>query len=84
MSRASWYRHGKPETKPQKVLQATIARLLHVSVRTIQRGAAERRQELVAKVRAYMAQGHKFDEVGRMTEAELDAALGLTKPPSGG
>jgi predicted DNA-binding transcriptional regulator YafY len=84
MSRASWYRHGKPETKPQKVHQATLAQVLGVSIRTIQRDAAERRQAVVAKIRALLAKGRGYDEVMRMTEGEADAALGLTKPPHGG
>jgi hypothetical protein len=45
MSRATWYRLGKPTTPRQKgASNAAIARLLNVSVRTVQRDA--RRQQL--------------------------------------
>jgi hypothetical protein len=37
MSRASWYRHGKPTEKPKRFTQAHEARKVGVSVRTIQR-----------------------------------------------
>jgi len=38
MSRASWYRHGKPTEKPTRPFsQARIARHDHVSIRTVQR-----------------------------------------------
>jgi hypothetical protein len=37
MSRASWYRHGKPDTKPARMTQALKARMLDIGVRTIQR-----------------------------------------------
>jgi hypothetical protein len=38
MSRATWYRHGKPATKPPaRVTQPEAARLMEVSVRSAQR-----------------------------------------------
>jgi hypothetical protein len=44
MSRASWYRHGKPATKPHRRTQAESARIAGVSVRTIQRIAHAMRE----------------------------------------
>ena len=44
MSRASWYRHGKPTTKPHRRTQAEIAASARVSIRTIQRVARELRE----------------------------------------
>ena len=39
MSRATWYRLGKPETKPERPLtQPLRARLMNVSLRSLQRG----------------------------------------------
>ena len=39
MSRATWYRLGKPETKPERPMtQPLRARLMHVSLRSLQRG----------------------------------------------
>ncbi len=37
MSRASWYRHGRPSSKPQRRTQVEIARGQGCSVRTLQR-----------------------------------------------
>jgi hypothetical protein len=37
MSRASWYRHGKPSTKPKRGTQRETAQFFGVSIRTIQR-----------------------------------------------
>jgi hypothetical protein len=37
MSRASWYRHGKPSEKPKRTTVADAARAAGVSVRTHQR-----------------------------------------------
>ena len=44
MSRATWYRHGKPVTKPQRMTQARLAARLETSVRTIQRAARIERE----------------------------------------
>jgi hypothetical protein len=45
MSRASWYRHGKPVTKPERMTQAKAARILDgVSVRSLQRAARVARE----------------------------------------
>lgn len=71
MSRASWYRHGKPTEKPHRNTQKDLAKILGVSVRTIQRDRAEQRAEFVAKVRAYMAKGHGFEEAFRLVNAEV-------------
>ena len=40
MSRASWYRHGKPATKPKRETRADLAQSIGVSVRTIYRAVA--------------------------------------------
>jgi hypothetical protein len=37
MSRASWYRHGKPTTKPVKTTDAQLAKQLNIKLRTLQR-----------------------------------------------
>lgn len=37
VSRATWYRRGKPTTKPSKITQAQAAKLMNVSVRSVQR-----------------------------------------------
>jgi hypothetical protein len=40
ISRATWYRHNKPTTKPQRrqrMTQPQIAKALHISVRSMQR-----------------------------------------------
>ena len=44
MSRASWYRHGKPTTKPVRVTQKRAAAAVGVSVRTAQRTARSARE----------------------------------------
>lgn len=44
MSRASWYRHGKPVIKPERMTQVRLARQLETSVRTIQRAARIERE----------------------------------------
>jgi uncharacterized protein YoaH (UPF0181 family) len=77
MSRASWYRHGKPTKKPTRFTQKEIAEILGVSLRTAQRDAArireDKRKKNVARVREYMAQGYSQDEAYRLTAAELRA-----------
>lgn len=35
ISRANWYRHGKPATKPQLTTQAEAAKLMDTSVRSL-------------------------------------------------
>ena len=82
MSRASWYRHGKPTTKSKpKETQKDLSEILGCSVRTVQRDLAEarekqrkeQRQKNVARVREYMAQGYTQDEACSMRAAELRA-----------
>jgi predicted DNA-binding transcriptional regulator YafY len=70
MSRASWYRHGKPAEKPWRVTQEQLAKHLNVSVRTIQRDAAAIRAERVEKVRDYMAKGHSFEQALELANAD--------------
>ena len=39
MSRATWYRLGEPQTKPERPMKQPLrARLMHVSLRSLQRG----------------------------------------------
>lgn len=48
MSRASWYRHGKPKRKPRpRKTRAEQARKLGISIRTLQRrqAATDRRRQ---------------------------------------
>jgi hypothetical protein len=66
MSRATWYRHGKPNEKPKRFTQADVARILGVSLRTTQRDLArvraDKRREIVARARELMAQVHSEEE----------------------
>ena len=78
MSRATWYRRGKPTTKPEpKQTQKDVAEILGCSVRTVQRHVVEMREEQrqknVARVREYMAQGYSQDEACGLVAAELRA-----------
>ena len=78
MSRATWYRLGKPSEKPEpRLTQKDIAEILHTSVRTVQRDRAEEREKerkkRIARVREYMAQGYSQDEACELTAAELRA-----------
>jgi uncharacterized protein YoaH (UPF0181 family) len=77
MSRAAWYRHGKPMVKPPKTTQKDIAQAVGWSVRTVQRDQADyrekQRQENIARVREYMAQGYTQDEAINLRAAELCA-----------
>lgn len=78
MSRATWYRLGKPTTKPEpRQTHKDIAKSLGCSVRTVQRDLAElrenQRQKDVARAREYMAQGYSQDEACRLVGAELRA-----------
>jgi uncharacterized protein YoaH (UPF0181 family) len=78
MSRATWYRRGKPTKKPEpKTTQKDAAEILGVSLRTVQRDLAEGREKQrkinVARVREYMAQGYSQDEACELTAAELRA-----------
>lgn len=52
ISRATWYRLGKPQTKPQRITQAQAARESHVSVRNVQRAGRIQREapDLAAQV----------------------------------
>jgi hypothetical protein len=73
MSRATWYRHGKPTEKPKRYRQADVAKILGVSVRTIQRDAAGRREKVVARAHELFEQGHGFKEAFAMARAEITA-----------
>jgi predicted nucleotidyltransferase len=57
MSRASWYRAGKPTTKPKRYTHAEIAKITGWSIRTIQRDLAEQKRERIARIQLYMQQG---------------------------
>jgi hypothetical protein len=54
VSRATWYRLGKPQTKPQRVTQAQNARQFSVSLRSVQRASRINRKapDLAAQVAA--------------------------------
>jgi uncharacterized protein YoaH (UPF0181 family) len=77
MSRAAWYRHGKPTEKPKRYSQADIARILGISVRTLQRDVAsereKNRQKVVARARELIAQGRDQDEAIATAMAEVAA-----------
>jgi len=53
MSRASWYRHGKPTEKPKRQTNTDLARSVGVSVRTMYRAKAGIKAERIAKLRQY-------------------------------
>lgn len=53
MSRASWYRHGKPEIKPKRRTRAALARSVGVSVRTVYRVVRKFDNERIARLRQY-------------------------------
>ena len=54
MSRASWYRHGKPATKPPKSeTRAEMARSINVSLRTLYRALKEIKDKRSASWREY-------------------------------
>ena len=79
MSRASWYRHGKPAEKPEaKITQREMAQALNVSIRTIQRYAAERnqeRREQIHKEAARLrAEGCPENELVQRVSESLNAA----------
>jgi hypothetical protein len=44
MSRATWYRHGKPTEKPRKMTQRQVAASMQIGVRTLQRAARVERE----------------------------------------
>jgi uncharacterized protein YoaH (UPF0181 family) len=78
MSRATWYRHGKPTEKPKRYSQADVAEILGVSVRTVQRDLASKRkqnrQKAVARARELIAQGHGQEEAIATALQEIQAA----------
>jgi len=50
MSRASWYRHGKPAENPEaRITQREMAEALNVDARPTQRNLKDNRQALRAK-----------------------------------
>jgi hypothetical protein len=62
MSRASWYRHGKPTTKPEpKVTRRHLAEALGISVRTVQRDRAAAKWKTVTEIRQAKAEGRGLD-----------------------
>ncbi len=54
ISRATWYRLGKPQTKPERITQTQAAREFHVSVRNVQRARRIQREapDLAAQIEA--------------------------------
>jgi hypothetical protein len=62
MGRATWYRHGKPTTKPEpKWTQRQLAEALGVSIRTIQRDSAAVKWKVVEEIRKAKAAGREMD-----------------------
>jgi hypothetical protein len=73
MSRASWYRHGKPQEKPQRqAMWGEIARDLWVSERTLRRW----RQEALKDARRRMPRRKDDPEWHEKTDAQYDTAHG--------
>ena len=76
MSRASWYRHGKPQMAPQRITQSDAAMLYGVSVRSVQR---------VVRIKRYApdlyeqfhARTLTMDGAERLLIARLERAEGL-------
>jgi hypothetical protein len=75
MSRASWYRHGKPEHKPERETCASIAELTGWSVRTIQRDSAAHQRQRMAKVREYLDQGFSLEDALAREQRECSAEV---------
>ena len=63
MSRASWYRHGKPEVRPKRQTRAELARSIGISVRTVYRAARKVNDERRARYLQYQG-----DEARRLIE----------------
>jgi hypothetical protein len=54
ISRASWYRHGKPATKPNRLeTKAEMARRIGVSLRTLYRAQKQYIDQRTARLRQY-------------------------------
>ena len=53
MSRASWYRHGKPEVRPKRQTRAALARKYGVSERSLYRALRKHRDDRIARLRQY-------------------------------
>jgi DNA-binding transcriptional regulator LsrR (DeoR family) len=71
MSRASWYRHGKPTTKPQQMTQTQIAAMMGVSLRTVQRVIRQRKQEREAERIAFILKW-RADRITELNRQGLD------------
>ena len=61
VSRATWYRHGKPTQKPTRVTQEQMAKAFGVSVRTIQRDRALAIKRTLDKMRKAKAEGRELN-----------------------
>ena len=62
MSRATWYRRGKPTTKQEpKQTQKDLAEAFGVSVRTIQRDRAIAGKKTIEEIRKAKAEGRELD-----------------------
>ena len=53
MSRASWYRHGKPEARPKRQTRAALARKHGVSERSLYRALRKQLDDRIARLRQY-------------------------------
>jgi hypothetical protein len=78
MSRATWYRHGKPEKKPYRMTQAQIAKLQGVSLRSLQRAARVLR--VAPELESLISGGlslHLAEQAAKMTPDERKRFLDL-------
>jgi hypothetical protein len=84
MSRATWYRHGKPATKPDRPkTNAEIARSISVSLRTLYRARKEFKDNRIARLREYQLPlvrklleerpGISDEQINDMWKAHLDS-----------
>jgi hypothetical protein len=62
MSRATWYRHGKPDKKPEpRLTQAKTAEALGLSIRTVQRDRKAATLKVVEEMHKARAEGREVD-----------------------
>jgi hypothetical protein len=67
MSRASWYRHGKPQTKPLfRITQSAAPALYAVGVRSVQR---------VRRIQRYAPDLAELAAAGKLTHGEAERLL---------
>jgi hypothetical protein len=76
VSRATWYGHGKPTTKPQRETQAQLAARLGASLRTVQRAIAAKPDQQ-RKSRAIKWRNQRMHELiaQGLSDAEIMATV---------